>query len=196
MAFRTGMATLTGVREVLAASSSSSSLLSLRCAGARYASSRQQPPRSPTSAPMPASMPVSRQYAKPPPPPPSRSSIRAPQRQPHPTSSPSSAASGSTSSATTEREGRGGNAKSIVQSYKDLAPRTRIMLATAIASFAVLGILISDKLEELYPSRNRKPSAGQENASSAEAKYIDHEKTAATRPKLFSISVVDRTDSK
>lgn len=71
--------------------------------------------------------------------------------------------------------------------------------------FAALGLLAADKLEELFPAHNNKNRRSQATSPDAEvqpggAKFIPHldptqaqDETAKAKPKLFSISVVDRS---
>lgn len=53
-----------------------------------------------------------------------------------------------------------------------------------------MGLLAADKLEELFPARNNRPppTAGEESG----VRYIEHE--GSRKPKLFSVSVVDRAE--
>ncbi|PWN30494.1 hypothetical protein BDZ90DRAFT_276956 [Jaminaea rosea] len=46
---------------------------------------------------------------------------------------------------------RGGNKKTLWQSWMSLPPRTRMTCGFALAAFSVLGIVASDKLEEAIP---------------------------------------------
>ncbi len=51
--------------------------------------------------------------------------------------------------------------------------------------FAVLGLLAADKLEELFPARNNRPT---ESNDETQPKFIQHNQ----KPRLLAISVVDR----
>ena len=59
-----------------------------------------------------------------------------------------------------------------------------------------MGILVADKLEELFPARNNKGSERRSqtvgSGNGDEPKMIDDQAATSSRPKLFSISVVDR----
>ncbi|KAJ9475996.1 hypothetical protein PHBOTO_006071 [Pseudozyma hubeiensis] len=75
----------------------------------------------------------------------------------------------------------GGKPGSVYHSYKSLPYNTKLVFWTCGAN----------KLEELFPARNNKPSSKSESTTSS-AKFIDHGKVEERKPKLFSISVVDR----
>lgn len=57
--------------------------------------------------------------------------------------------------------------------------------------FAAMGLLAADKLEEIFPARNNRTPSSSAKEGETGAKYIQHEE--AKKPKLFSISVVDRS---
>ncbi len=73
--------------------------------------------------------------------------------------------------------------------------------------FAALGLLAADKLEELFPARNHKAirpgsSPIPQQRAARGARFINHSNASETqsptsaeerKPKLFSISVVDRS---
>ena len=67
-----------------------------------------------------------------------------------------------------------------------------------VTVIAVLGLLAADKLEELFPARNDRPRPANDSTTGTQAKFIDDPSTGegaeepARKPKLFSISVVDR----
>ncbi|KAJ1042094.1 hypothetical protein NDA11_005401 [Ustilago hordei] len=90
-------------------------------------------------------------------------------------------------------EGRRSRGKvgSIYASYQALPYRTKLVFWTCGAGFAGMGLMVADKLEELFPARNNrsKPVGGEEEAMTA--RYIGYEKEE-NKPKLFSVSVVDR----
>ncbi|CBQ70182.1 hypothetical protein sr16387 [Sporisorium reilianum SRZ2] len=135
-----------------------------------------------------ASQPVFKRDAPPAPAPPAR-----PTRPVSATSTPTASAGAGNGS------GRSGGKKgSVYASYKALPYNTKLVFWACGAIFATLGLLAADKLEELFPARNNKNTAAR-SQSTASAKFIDHD-TAATqeqgdakKPKLFSISVVDRS---
>ncbi|KAF6767233.1 hypothetical protein PSEUBRA_003386 [Kalmanozyma brasiliensis GHG001] len=158
---------------------------------ARQSALRPRGPASPS-----ASQPVLKGDARPAPSPPARPS-------PSPRPSPSLPSAPSPTPPPTRSGGKPG---SIYASYKALPYNTKLVFWTGGAVFAVLGLLAADKLEELFPARNNKAirpgAAGQTQPASA-PKLIDHpdaqtESAAPTtaepkKPRLFSISVVDRS---
>lgn len=92
----------------------------------------------------------------------------------------------------------GGKKGSVFASYKALPYNTKLVFCSCAAMFAALGLLVADKLEDLFPAHNhRTPSS----PTTSSPKSIQH--TADTpqtptdtndpKPKLFSISVVDRS---
>lgn len=66
------------------------------------------------------------------------------------------------------------------------------------AVFATLGLLTADKLEELFPARNNRTKPPPSTDPETLAKFITHQAAPAEmaherKPKLFSVSVVDRS---
>ncbi|CDS00850.1 uncharacterized protein SPSC_00183 [Sporisorium scitamineum] len=95
---------------------------------------------------------------------------------------------------------RGGKKGSVYASYKALPYNTKLVFWACGAMFATLGLLAADKLEELFPARNNKNTSTTNHTSTATgAKFIDHDSATSgeqkeeKKPKLFSISVVDRS---
>ncbi|ETS64305.1 hypothetical protein PaG_01148 [Moesziomyces aphidis] len=115
-----------------------------------------------TSTPTSASQPVLQKNA--PPPPTRRSPVQSPPPQPRPGK-------------------RGGKEGSVYASYRALPYNTKLVFWTCGAMFAGLGLLAADKLEQLFPARNNRPT---ESKPDAQPKLIDH------KPRLLAISVVDR----
>ncbi|SPO29144.1 uncharacterized protein UTRI_06093 [Ustilago trichophora] len=98
----------------------------------------------------------------------------------------------------------GGKEGSIYASYRALPYNTKLVFWACGAMFATLGLLAADKLEELFPARNNKsirPSTSSSTSAEAEARFITHPEDSTSegkekeerKPKLFSISVVDRS---
>ncbi|TKY88047.1 hypothetical protein EX895_003143 [Sporisorium graminicola] len=154
-------------------------------------------PRDAASAPS-ASQPVFKKDAPAAPAPPARPARPVRPTAPAPAArsdTPAGASAGATASG-----GRSGGKKgSVYASYKALPYNTKLVFWTCGAMFATLGLLAADKLEELFPARNNRSSpTTAAPASTTGAKFIDHDTATQQhkeekKPKLFSISVVDRS---
>lgn len=171
----------------------------------RLAPSRLRSRPSDSASSTSASQPVFKRNTRPPPPAPIR-----PIRSTTPPTTPQS----KSQEAEEVNQGRGGKKGGILSSYKALPYNTKLvfwtcgagkfshlpltflvqfsnadarLLARLLTVFGVLGLLAADKLEELFPARNHRPSSSSSTSTQdGSAKYIEH------KPKLFSISVVDR----
>ncbi|SPO42037.1 uncharacterized protein PSFLO_07520 [Pseudozyma flocculosa] len=111
------------------------------------------------------------------------------------------------------------NSKSVWSSWKDLSPRTKLVFAAGLATFAMGGLLVADKLEELFPARNnRSPSrrsqistvaategsepkmmevpANDDGAGTSAQRCTAEAHSPPPQPRLFAISVVDREPTK
>ncbi|SPC62090.1 uncharacterized protein UHOD_20921 [Ustilago sp. UG-2017b] len=85
----------------------------------------------------------------------------------------------------------GGKVGSIYASYQALPYRTKLVFWTCGAGFAGMGLMVADKLEELFPARNNRSKPVGREEEVITARYIGYEKEE-NKPKLFSVSVVDR----
>lgn len=71
---------------------------------------------------------------------------------------------------------------------KAIAPRTRIVIGLVALGFSFAGLYVADWLEDTYPERNHR-SGGAPSQPQLQGPTTSDE----SKPRFFSISVVDRT---